>query len=346
MYWCKKIVFRYVALVAGLLIISISSRAQAVKMLERGPDCSIRGMSVIDNNVAWLSGSKGYIGITLNGGKTWRWQQVKGFEKSDFRDIEAFSDKQAVIMSAGTPALIMKTTDGGETWEVNYRNDDKAYFLDGMDFFDAKHGVVFGDPIEGKFVMLETQNGGKTWQQSKSAPAALPNEAAFAASGTSIGIVKEDKSIRIVTGGPVARMFSGKADNWFVADLPLAHGADSKGAFATANGGGYTVVVGGNYKQLSNRDSTVCYAKKTDQKYQLSNTMPMGYQSGVCWLGDANFLSTGTSGTNISTDGGKNWQQINTESFNVCKKALRGKLVLLAGDKGGIAVLDAYVSHN
>ncbi|NCD70739.1 WD40/YVTN/BNR-like repeat-containing protein [Mucilaginibacter agri] len=341
----KKTVVRYIAVMVWLVMVGKVSHAQIVRKLEQGPDCSIRGMSIVDNNVAWISGSKGYVGLTLNGGKTWKWQQVKGFEKSDFRDIEAFSDKRAVIMSAGTPALIMQTTDGGENWEVNYRNDDKAYFLDGMDFFDAKHGVAFGDPIDGKFVMLET-NDGKVWQQSQSAPVALPNEAAFAASGTCINIVKEDKSIKIVTGGPVARMFKGKAGNWTIADLPLTHGADSKGAFATADGGGYTVVVGGNYKQLNNRDSTACYFDKADNNYRLSNTMPMGYQSGVCWLGGSNFLSTGTSGTNITANGGKNWKQINTESFNVCKKAARGTLVLLAGDKGQLAVLDAYVSHN
>src|SRR6185312_4161465 len=107
--------------------------AQHIEVLQQGKPTSIRGLSVVDDNVAWISGSKGNIAITTNGGKTWNWQQVKGFEKSDFRDIEAFSDKEAIIMSSGTPALILKTIDGGANWQEKYRNADTTYFFDAMD---------------------------------------------------------------------------------------------------------------------------------------------------------------------------------------------------------------------
>src|SRR6202166_938222 len=124
-----------------LLLFSVSIlKAQHIEQLQEGKPTSIRGLSVVDDNVAWISGSKGYIAITNDGVKTWNWQQVKGFEKSDFRDIEAFSDKEAIIMSSGTPALILKTIDGGVNWEVKYRNADTAYFFDAMDFAERKHG--------------------------------------------------------------------------------------------------------------------------------------------------------------------------------------------------------------
>src|ERR1700722_11826249 len=97
---------------------------QTVTQVLWGKPTSIRGLSVVDDSIAWLSGSKGTVAITHNGGKTWDWQQVKGFETSDFRDIEAFSDKEAIVMSSGTPALILKTTDGGINWKVKYNNTD------------------------------------------------------------------------------------------------------------------------------------------------------------------------------------------------------------------------------
>jgi photosystem II stability/assembly factor-like uncharacterized protein len=50
------------------------------------------------------------------------------------------------------------------------------------------------------------------------------------------------------------------------------------------------------------------------------------------------FLSTGTSGSNITTDGGKNWSKIDDASYNVCRKAKNGNLILLAGDRGKIGV--------
>src|SRR4051812_28564225 len=141
-----------------ILLAASSSIAQHIEVLQQGKPTSIRGLSVVDDNIAWVSGTKGTIAITTDGGKTWDWQQVKGFEKADFRDIEAFSAKEAVIMSSGTPALILKTTDGGANWKVKYNNPDSAYFLDAMDFAGKQHGFILGDPINSKFLLLETKD--------------------------------------------------------------------------------------------------------------------------------------------------------------------------------------------
>src|SRR6201996_705330 len=143
-----------------LLSITFFLKAQKVTLLQQGKPTSIRGLSVVNNNIAWVSGSNGYTALTTDGGKTWTWQQVKGFEKADFRDIEAFSDKEAIIMASGTPALILKTIDGGKNWQIKYRNTDTAYFLDAMKFINAKHGIVLGDPISNKFLLLETNDCG------------------------------------------------------------------------------------------------------------------------------------------------------------------------------------------
>src|ERR1700761_8581395 len=138
-----------------LFILATSyANAQKIVMLQESKLSSIRGLSVVNDSVAWVSGSNGYTALTTDGGKSWSWQQVKGFEKADFRDIEAFSDKEAIIMASGTPALILKTIDGGKNWQVKYRNADTVYFLDAMSFANPDHGIVLGDPIKNKFVML------------------------------------------------------------------------------------------------------------------------------------------------------------------------------------------------
>jgi hypothetical protein len=154
-----KIKYQKIFFFAFILLLSnLSVLAQHIELLQQGKPTSIRGLSVVDNNVAWASGYNGYIATTIDGGKSWNWQQVKGFEKSDFRDIEAFSDKEAVIMSSGTPALILKTIDGGANWKVNYRNTDTTYFLDAMDFDTPKHG--FGRPHQRKIFV----DGNKRWR--------------------------------------------------------------------------------------------------------------------------------------------------------------------------------------
>jgi len=319
--------------------------AQTIVPLQQGRSTSIRGLSVVDDSIAWLSGSKGTVAITRNGGKTWDWQQVKGFEKADFRDIEAFSAKEAIIMSSGTPALILKTTDGGANWNVKYKNTDTAYFFDAMDFANPKHGLVLGDPIKGKFVLMETKNGGETWNSFKYPPDALPGEAAFAASGTCLR-VDSDLFIDIVTGGSRSRHLILTDDKiapgkWAEIDLKLLQGKASQGAFSVANGDG-TVVVGGDYQKDQLSDSVAEYWYPIDEHSgatSLAKQQPSGFQSCVEYLSEKMFLATGTPGSNITTDGGKTWAKIDGASYNVCRKAKKGKLVLLAGNNGAVGLL-------
>jgi len=327
-------------LIAGCLLFNLTVNAQSVSILQHGNPTNIRGLSVVDDSVAWVSGSKGTIALTRNGGKTWRWQQVKGFEKADFRDIEAFSNKEAIIMSSGTPALILKTIDGGVSWQEKYHNADTCYFFDAMDFANPKHGLVLGDPVKGKFLLLETKNGGENWTAVENAPAALPGEAAFAASGTCL---RFNGLITIVTGGGSSRALispNNPRKIWITVKLPLTDGKQSRGAFSIAFGKDESVVVGGDYQNDKKTDSVAYLVPESTggdtDYYPLKG--PAGFQSCVENLNTNTFISTGTPGSNITTDGGKTWAKIDDASFNVCRKAKHGKLVLLAGNGGKIGI--------
>jgi len=328
----------YLAIIASLCLSSVS-RAQSITILQQDKPANIRGLSVVDNNTAWVSGSRGTIAITNDGGKTWAWQQVKGYEKSDFRDIEAFNDKEAVIMSSGTPALVLKTTDGGKTWQEKLRKTDSVYFFDAMDFADAKHGYILGDPIGNKFLLMETTDGGETWTQFANQPDALPGEASFAASGTCLRV--EKGTIWIASGGKRSRMLSltPGGDKWAYIDLPITQGKSSEGAFSMAIIKNTVVIAGGDYSKDKKTDSVaVVYTGKPKPEFTAPAKGPAGFQSCVECLSDGIFLTTGTPGSHITVDNGKTWQQIDATSFNVCRKAKKGKLVLLAGDKGKIGI--------
>ncbi len=148
-------------------------------------------------------------------------------------------------MSSGTPALILKTTDGGQNWRVKYNNTDTAYFFDAMDFADRLHGYVLGDPIGGKFIIMETKDGGETWNPFKNRPDALPGEAAFAASGTCLRAHKDQNDgqeiLKIVTGGSNCRELTFCDDKstglWTYQNLLLKHGKSSQGAFSISRSG-------------------------------------------------------------------------------------------------------------
>jgi photosystem II stability/assembly factor-like uncharacterized protein len=323
-----------------LLICASGLRAQHIETLQEGKSTSIRGLSVVDDRVAWVSGSKGTIAITTNGGKTWDWQQVKGFENSDFRDIEAFSSKEAIIMSSGTPALILKTTDGGQNWKVKYKNTDTLCFFDAMDFSDRLNGYVLGDPIDGKFMLMETRDGGQTWDMFRKRPNAVRDEAAFAASGTCLRV---DKSkISIVTGGSRSRLIEYTAGSslWDYSALPVVSGKASQGAFsmASASNGASIIFIGGDYANDKKTDSVAAYLTRHSNLIKPATQGPAGFQSCVEYISGETFLSTGTPGSNLTTDGGKTWTKIDDTSYNVCRKAKHGKLVLLAGNGGKIGI--------
>ena len=72
-------------------------------------------------------------------------------------------------------------------WTETFRNTDPAAFYDCLAFFDDRHGLALSDPVDGKFRILATDDGGRSLAgrcRPTGMPAALAGEFAFAASGT------------------------------------------------------------------------------------------------------------------------------------------------------------------
>ncbi len=208
---------------------------------------------MVTDNLIWVSGSKGTVGKTIDGGKTWAWMTVPGYEKRDFRDIEGFDKNIAVIMAVDTPADILKTTDGGNTWKLVYENKTAGMFLDAMEFWNENIGIVVGDPINGRFFKARSFDGGDTWHDMPFAdlPRADTGEGCFASSGTNVRALDSYEAC-FVSGGPHSRLFiRDKA-----IDLPIIQGATSTGANSVAvkdhktlHGGQRLIVVGGRIHQ-------------------------------------------------------------------------------------------------
>ena len=147
---------RYTFLLLALIAFAVAS-AQKLEELTSGTKTSIRGISVVDDKIVWVSGSNGTVGKSVDGGTTWEWMPVKGFEKRDFRDIEAFDKNTAIIIAIAEPAHILKTTDGGANWNIVFTDSTKGMFLDAMDFYNKKNGLVVGDPVGGKIFLAYTR---------------------------------------------------------------------------------------------------------------------------------------------------------------------------------------------
>jgi photosystem II stability/assembly factor-like uncharacterized protein len=325
-----------------LILLPFLSFAQgySLKELTSGKNTSMRGLSVVSDSVVWVSGSNGHVGKSLDGGKTWVWMQPKGYEKLDFRDIEAFDQLKAIVINAGSPAHILSTIDGGKSWREVYKNVDSAIFLDGMGFWNAQEGIIFGDPINNKMQLLKTTDGGLTWQDiSKNLKEEFKiGEAGFAASGTTIRTGQGGK-VWVASGGSTSRIFysANYGRRWKVYDCPIIQGESSTGPFSIAfYDGKKGIVVGGNYLKDRESSNNVLLTANGGKTWIKPVTPVFGYRSAVEYFTDQVCFATGSSGTDISIDGGKNWQNISTQNFNAIQKAKHGKLVLLTGNKGQV----------
>jgi hypothetical protein len=307
---------------------------------------SFRGLSVVDDNTIWVSGSRGTIARSTNGGKIFVFTQLKGYEKSDFRDIEAFDEKRAIIMSSGTPALIMKTTDGGQAWKEVFRQNDSAYFLDAMDFWDEKRGIIVGDPINGHFVLLQTTDGGESWQELDTAqtPKAMEGEAVFAASGTSLRCWGKSYYGFVAGGGMNKSHLILMNDNGSLfkynrrPSIDISYGSNSRGAFSFVKFADGFAIVGGDYLHDTLSNQTFAFLAEINYpEWQYASNNCYGYRSCIEVFNKKHFIACGTSGVDVFVR--PLWQNISREPFHVVRKAKKGSAVFLAGPNGKIGKL-------
>lgn len=322
---------------------------------ETGSTASFRGLGVAADGTIWVSGTGGTVLRSTDGGAHWNARPITDAQSFDLRDIEAVSATTAYAMVAGNDtARIYKTTDGGQHWERQYNDTRPGIFLDGIAFWDEQHGIAMGDPMEGRLVVLRTEDGGAHWTQlaTAAAPLAQQGEAGFAASGTAI-TVGADGRAWIGTGGSAGagRVFR-SADfgrTWQVSETPIPAGASSRGIFSLAFADFlHGVAVGGDYSDPQARRPNVAITKDGGKTWERGDTTTAtDYLSAVAYM-DAEplqLVAVGTAGMFTSSDGGKTWSRINTDSYNA---VTAGKRVVAAGEGGHVAIwpsLDAAKSQ-
>jgi cyanophycinase len=271
---------------------------------------SCRSLSAVSATVAWAGCTGGKIFRTVNGGATWSADSVPGAARLDFRGIKAFDANTAVAVSAGPAeqgqARIYRTTDGARTWTLTYSDTTKGIFFDGVAFWDAQHGFTFSDPVNGKLVILTTDDGGVHWTAVAPAniPPTLPNEAAFAASNTQLTVQGSSNAWIASGGGAHARVFrtTDRGRTWTVHDAGIPGGA-SAGlfgiAFADAKNG---IAIGGDY--AIERGITDVAIRTTDGVNQGVHLIPGSRPP--------RFVAVGAYGTAFSDDFGATWQHGDT----------------------------------
>jgi len=293
-----------------------------------GSSASLRGVHAVDAEIVWATGSGGTVLRTTDGGRFWTSFLVG--PGLDIRDVHAFDAQTAFVLVVTEPASILRTVDGGETWQEAYRSPHEEAFLDSFTFLGDERVVVFGDPIDGTFLVLRTEDGGKSWNPAASLPAAREGEAAFAASGTCVVSVGE--RVWIGTGGLASRVLRSTdgGETWEAVPSAMISGEPTTGiysvAFRDANHG---VVVGGDYTKPDEAHRNAAYTTDGGVTWTSvsAGDLPRGQRAAVAWVpGRRNTLITvGRTGTDYSLDGGRTWLPLNEDGYYALSFAPTGE---------------------
>lgn len=316
-----------------------------------GTTARLRGISAVNSRIVWASGSDSTVLRTEDGGAKWKKLTVTS-DRLDFRDVDAIDERTAYVLAIGNgdASRIYKTSDAGVTWTLQFKNEEPKAFYDAMSFWDANHGIVIGDSIAGKFCILITDNGGGTWNRvpAESLPAALPNEGAFAASGTNIAVWGKSHAWIATGGAAKSRVLrtSDRGRTWKIADVPLKAGASS-GIFSIAfRDARHGVIVGGDYTKEGEAVDNLAFTRDGGVTWSLRKGLS-GYRSVVAYVPGfrkkaRTLVATGPSGTDYSMDDGESWQRVDGpgfDTFSFVPTPTRSVIGWAAGNGGAIGRL-------
>jgi photosystem II stability/assembly factor-like uncharacterized protein len=310
-------------LLLAALLSSPSAFAQSWQAIPSSTSAELRGLSVVSDKVAWASGAKGTVLRTMDGAH-WQAMQVPEADKIDFRDIHAIDANTAIVMGAGPGAAsrIYRTLDGGASWKLMATNQVAEGFWDAMAFWDKDNGILFGDPVKGSFQVYTTSDGGASWQEvAAKGLEAMPNEGAFAASGTCLAVAGSSDAWIATGGSATSRVFhsADRGKTWRPSATPIPAGAAARGVFSVAflnPKEGFAA--GGDYKETQMAGINGAITVDGGATWAPVQVAPAGYMSVVAPVpGVARaFVAAGLAGSGYSVDGGKSWTVLDKTPMN------------------------------
>ncbi|MCA9218181.1 MAG: sulfatase-like hydrolase/transferase [Planctomycetales bacterium] len=327
----------------------------SVELVDASSTSSFRGLHVLSDKVVWATGQHGTVRHTNDGGSTWNDTRIPGPADLDYRSVAGLSESSAIAISAGSPARIMKTEDGGKSWTGKYESSDPRVFFDAVAFWNDTHGITFSDPVDGKLLVLTTIDGGDSWSavESENIPAALEGEAGFAASNSCLTVFGDDH-VWIGLGGATSQenariMFSYDGGKHWDASTTTIPSGKSGGVFSVAfRSERYGVAVGGDYTKpdAGGRDVVSVTRDGGQTWHAIVGPGPSGFRSAVAiatLAGRQVFVATGPNGCDISFDGGQSWRPFSDDkessAFHAIGFATGSSTGFGGGAKGKIGIL-------
>ncbi|WP_347174892.1 WD40/YVTN/BNR-like repeat-containing protein [Polaribacter uvawellassae] len=282
---------------------------------------SIRAIIAVNSNELLFAGSRGDIGLTDDGGKTWDIEYLK-YQNSivpHFRSL-AKTTSAVFALSVANPALLYKISNGEKT--VVYKEEHEKVFYDAMTFLDDKTGIAIGDPIDGCTSIIMTNDGGNSWKKIDcvNLPEVNEGEASFAASNTNIAFYKNN--IWVVTGGTKARVLKSadKGKTWEIIETPFVQGNGPQGIYSVdfydENNG---IIVGGDFSKPEENKANKAITVDGGKTWTLvADGQAPNYKSCVKYIPGTKgkeVIAVGKTGVSFSNDGGITWKDISKDGY-------------------------------
>jgi len=336
--------------VAALALLAVVP-APAWTVQRSGVTAQLRGISAWSERIVWASGSRNTVLRSEDGGATWKTlpNPATDGKALDYRDIDAVGDNVAYVLSIGKggDSRIFKTTNAGESWTTQFTNTNADAFFDAMAFWDATNGIAVSDSVNGAFVIVTTRDGGRSWApiEASRLPKALPNEGAFAASGTNVAVYGSDR-VWFGTGAAArARVLrsTDRGRTWQIAETPLKSGPTA-GIYSIAfRDNQHGVIVGGDFNKTAEAIDNVAVTSDGGKTWRLVKEHGLGgFRSVVAHVpgSRSSFLAVGPTGSDLSTDDGHTWTPIAGPGFDTFSFAPGRTIGWGSGARGAIGRLD------
>jgi len=286
----------------------------------------LQAVSVVSNEVVWVSGHGGTWARTEDGGATWTTGVVPGEDSLQFRDLHALDAKRVWLMSAGNGAAsqIWYSGDGGKNWTQQFRNGSSKAFYDCMGFWDEKHGLALSDGVDGIVPVLVTRDGTHWMLLSDAAsPEARPGEGSFAASGTCLAM-RGDRHAWFGTGAAVgghARVIrtTDEGRSWKSAETPIVSNASAGIATVAFRDDLHGVAMGGNIAKPDTFTMNVAVTSDGGATWEEGTPVPFpGAVYGSAYSLDHErpaLVAVGPKGAAISWDDARTWTLLDNGNY-------------------------------
>ena len=134
-------------------------------------------------------------------GNGWRWQYPKP-QGNALNDIYIFDQETAIAV--GDFGTVIKTTDGGTSWDVQHHAGGSACNLSSVHFIDSKNGWAAGRNRDLKTkILVKTSDGGKSWSKIDISSTLAFNAVHFVNADTGF-VVGEDGLLARTTDGGIS----------------------------------------------------------------------------------------------------------------------------------------------